>query len=241
MIETVAQTGSTNADLLARIAAGGQVPEGHWLRAECQQSGRGRQGRPWISPEGNLYCSTVVSVREDDPTAHTLSFVAGLACHDMLVRSLMLGAPIMLKWPNDALVGGAKIAGILLERSGSSVVVGVGVNVSHAPEVPGRETTSIAFENPKHDGGPASVLTILAESFAARLQRWRNQPLAATLDAWAQVAHPIGSELTAGDEGSRVTGAFAGLDQEGALLIRLANGALHTIHAGDVSLMAERG
>ena len=238
-IETVEETGSTNADLLQRLASGEAITEGYWLRAERQTGGRGRLGRKWESPAGNLFCSTQVALRDSDHPAHTLSFVAGLAVADMLRRSLFDHTPIMLKWPNDALVSGAKIAGILLERSGDSVVVGIGVNVSYAPEVPGRQTTSILYENGKHGGSPELVLSILADEFAQRLSQWRQEPLAQTLDAWTNAAHPIGSQLTVGSGDEAVTGAFAGLDGDGALLLRLANGAIRTIHAGDVSMISQ--
>ncbi|MEL7188508.1 MAG: biotin--[acetyl-CoA-carboxylase] ligase [Pseudomonadota bacterium] len=241
VIEEVEETGSTNADLLARLSGGEALTEGFWLRAERQTGGRGRLGRKWESPSGNLFCSTVVNLNSEDHPAHTLSFVAGLAVADTLRRSLLPRAPILLKWPNDALVRGAKIAGILLERRGESVVVGVGVNVSYSPDIAGRDTTDIVYENPKHGGSDSLVLSILADEFANRLAQWRSQPLSQILDAWMEIAHPIGTQLEAGSEDTRVSGAFAGLDSEGALLLRLANGAIHTIHAGDVSMIAEKG
>jgi len=238
-IEVVEETGSTNTELLSRLAQGETIPECYWLRAERQTGGRGRLGRKWESPEGNLFCSTFVAVRESDPPPHTLSFVAGLAVADTLRRSLLPGTPMMLKWPNDALVRGDKIAGILLERCAAGVVAGIGVNVSSAPEIPGRHTTSILSENGKHGGSPRLVLSILADEFANRLSQWRQEPLAQTLDAWTSAAHPIGSDLTVGSGVEAVTGAFAGLDEDGALLLRLANGAIRTIHAGDVSMISQ--
>jgi BirA family biotin operon repressor/biotin-[acetyl-CoA-carboxylase] ligase len=238
-IETVEETGSTNADLLARLAAGEQLPEGYWLKAERQTGGRGRLGRKWESPRGNLYCSTIVNPSEDDPPAHTLSLVTGLACFDTLVRSLLPRTPVMLKWPNDAQIRGAKIAGMLLERSGDTVVVGIGVNVCHAPNVAGRETTSILYENGKHGGSEDLVLSILADCFADHLTRWRCEPLPGTIDRWMEAAHPIGTPLSVAADGGPITGAFAGLDAEGALLLRLDNGAMRTIHAGDVSMIAQ--
>jgi BirA family biotin operon repressor/biotin-[acetyl-CoA-carboxylase] ligase len=239
IIEVVEQTGSTNADLLARVAAGNAPDEGYWLRAKHQSGGRGRLGRTWESPAGNLYCSTAIHLRKADPPAPTLSFVAGLAVADMLRRSLLGGAPVTLKWPNDAQVSGAKISGVLLERSGDVVIAGVGVNVCDAPVIAGRDTTSIVRENGKHGRNCDLVLSILADAFAQRLDNWRRDGLSATLDAWMTAAHPIGTRLTAGAEADRVTGTFAGLDEGGALMLRLANGAIRTIHAGDVSLIAK--
>ncbi len=239
-IEQVEETGSTNADLISRVEAGDAVPEGYWLRAERQYGGRGRLGRKWESPQGNLFCSTVVQLRKDDPPPHTLSFVVGLAVSDALKQSVLPNTPVLLKWPNDALIRGAKVAGILLERSGNFVIAGIGVNVGAAPEVAGRKTTSILAEGGKHGANPAQVLSLLAEAFEARLARWRREGLAATLDAWTAAAHPIGTPLViAPGEGEEVRGDFAGLDADGALLLRLANGAMRTIHAGDVTMIAE--
>ncbi|MBV7260224.1 biotin--[acetyl-CoA-carboxylase] ligase [Erythrobacter crassostreae] len=240
MIETIEVTGSTNADLIDRIGNGEAVLEGKWLQAERQTGGRGRLGRKWESPSGNLFCSTVIDVREGDPPAHSLSFVVGLAVSDALKRSLLPRTPTVLKWPNDVLVRGAKIAGILLERVGDKVVAGVGVNVCHAPELPDRETTSVLYENGKHGGNPGLVLSLLADALVQRVSNWRQFGLPATLDAWTGAAHPVGTALSikSGDEGE-VRGSFAGLDQNGALLLCLANGALRTIHAGDVAMIAE--
>lgn len=240
MIETVDQTGSTNADLIARLESGEQIKEGFWLRAERQSAGRGRSGRQWLSEPGNLYTSTVVNLREDDPPAHTLSLVTGIAVYQMLKRQLTMSAQIFLKWPNDVLVRNAKIAGILLERTGNSVVVGIGVNVASAPHVQGRETTAIHHENSRNTNGPGPVLDYLAEELADALTRWRCDGLPALFDRWTARAFPIGTRLSVNEsENSRVHGFFEGLDQNGALLLRLANGGMRTIHAGDVAVISE--
>lgn len=240
MIETVAVTGSTNADLIERIGKGEAVSEGTWLCAERQTGGRGRLGRKWESPVGNLFCSTVIDVREGNPPAHSLSFVVGLAVADALGHSLPPHTELVLKWPNDALVRGAKIAGILLERINDKVVAGVGVNVCHAPQVAGRETTSVVYENGKHAGNPALVLSLIADALIRRISNWRELGLGATLDAWMNAAHPVGTALSVkSGEDEELHGSFAGLDESGALLLRLANGAVRTIHAGDVAMIAE--
>lgn len=240
MIETVSETGSTNADLLARLASGEAISEGYWLRAERQSSGRGRSGRQWVSDEGNLYTSTVVNLRENDPPAHTLSLVTGIAVYETLKGQLTHGADIFLKWPNDVLVRNAKIAGILLERSGSSVVVGIGVNVTFAPDLAGRETTAIRLVNSRNGNGPEQVLEFLAKEMAYALSQWRSDGLPALLDRWTGRAFPIGTRLSVHEsEASQVHGFFEGLDGNGALVLRLANGALRTIHAGDVAVITE--
>ena len=131
MIETVRETGSTNADLAARIAHSGYVAEGAWLLADRQTAGRGRLGRSWSDGAGNFMGSTVVHLRHGDPSPDTLALVAGLAVYEAVVSRA--GPETMLKWPNDVLVDGAKLAGILLERIGDAVVIGIGVNLAAAP------------------------------------------------------------------------------------------------------------
>src|SRR5436853_1339519 len=112
-ILTVAETGSTNDDLASLAREG--AAEGLWLRAERQTGGRGRQGREWHSPAGNLYASTLVRLRPADPPAPTLALVAAVALHEV-ASAFAGGARIEIKWPNDLMVGGAKLSGILLER-----------------------------------------------------------------------------------------------------------------------------
>jgi BirA family transcriptional regulator, biotin operon repressor / biotin---[acetyl-CoA-carboxylase] ligase len=241
VIELIADTGSTNSDLLARIAAGETVAEGRWLRAERQSGGRGRMGRHWESPKGNLYCSTVVHLHADDPPAHSLSFVTGLAVHDMLATQMMVSRDQRwLKWPNDIVWDGAKMAGMLLERSGDSVVVGIGVNVAFAPEITGRATTCIHTANGRNANSAGRILDFLAPFFAERLARWRARGLADTLDEWLDRAHTIGTVMSVhGDATTKVSGTFAGLAPDGALRLAMADGSVHVIHAGDV-LLGER-
>jgi len=131
-IRVVGETGSTNADLLAVAATG--AAEGQWLRAERQLAGRGRLGRNWSDGNGNLFASTIVRLRPDDPAAHTLTLVAAIA----LAEAVSVFAPgvATIKWPNDLMVGEAKLSGILLERSGEAVVVGFGVNLASHPVLP---------------------------------------------------------------------------------------------------------
>ena len=237
MIEVVEETASTNADLSRRLGAGEGLAEGFWLRAVRQSAGRGRRGRQWSSPEGNLYASTVVALRADYPSVHTLAFVAALAVYDLMLSQLPPGADCQLKWPNDVLVGGAKICGILLERAGDHVIIGIGVNVVSAPDLPDRATTSLLAANPDNDKDAQAVLEKLAACLAERLLQWRRVGLAATLAAWIRHAHPQGTPLLVTlDEEGLLPGAFAGLDPDGALRLRLADGSLRVVHAGDVSL-----
>ena len=202
-----------------------------------QSAGRGRRGKAWSSPEGNLYASTVVARRAGDPPVHTLAFVAAVAVRDLIVSLLPGGTAIQLKWPNDVLVEGAKISGILLERRGDDVIVGIGINVVSAPELADRATTSIHSAKGRI-ADAHGVLEILADAFAERLVQWRMEGLSATLNAWQQGAYPQGTALKVMLDGDgEVTGTFAGLDPDGALRLRLADASLRVIHAGDVSLV----
>ncbi len=242
MIETVATTGSTNADLVARLRAGEAVPEGTWLRAEMQTGGKGRSGRTWISPPGNLYASTVIQFAEGDPPAQTLALALGLAVHEHVIASLMEldHAAVWLKWPNDVMVRGAKVAGILLERCGDAIVAGIGINLAFAPQIEGRSTTCIAALNDEYEAGADCALTFLAPRVGVEIERWRQERLPALISRWIGAAHPLGSPLLVnGGDGTMLRGTFAGLEAGGALLLCLENGVTQTIHAGDVSLIAE--
>lgn len=226
-IRTLAETGSTNDDLAALARDG--APEGLWLRAERQTGGKGRQGRAWLSPPGNLYISTLVRLAPSDPPAPTLALVAAVALHE----TVALHAPgAAIKWPNDLIAGQAKLAGILLERHNEAVIIGFGVNLAHAPDLPDRPAISLAdlAGTPQN---PAIFAEILAETHARWLARWRAEGIAPVRKAWLAAAHPIGTALSTG-EGQ---GLFDGLDEDGALRLRLADGTTRVIHAGDVFLL----
>lgn len=229
-LRTVPETQSTNDDVAALARDG--APEGLWLRAERQTGGRGRQGREWHSPPGNLYASTLVRLRPGDPPAPTLALVAAVALHE--VATVFAGdARIEIKWPNDLMVAGAKLSGILLERLGDAVVVGFGVNLADHPDDTMRPATSVAALGGAPD--PALFLEVLAKSFARWLGRWRDDGLAPVRTSWLAAAHPPGTALsTHTASGAWVEGLFDGLDESGALRLRLADGASHVIHAGDV-------
>ena len=229
LIEEVGETRSTNDDVLARARRG--APEGLWLRADRQSGGRGRQGRGWHSPAGNLYASTLVRLRAGDPPAPTLALVAGVALHET-VSAFAPGQGIAIKWPNDLLAGQAKLAGILLEREEDAVVIGTGVNLAHHPLDLGRAATDLATLTGSAPG-PGTVLDVLADSFARWLGRWRGEGLGPIRARWLEAAHPIGTALTT----SVGDGLFDGLDETGALRLRLADGSARVIHAGDVFLI----
>lgn len=232
MIEVVPETGSTSTDLATRLAQGDFVSEGTWLIADRQIAGKGRLGREWRDGDGNFMGSTVVHLRAGDPSPETLALVAGLAVH--AVADAKLAQPAVLKWPNDVLVDGAKLAGILLERVGDTVVVGIGVNLATAPQLSDRATISLADLGvvADRDGFAAD----LAQQFATDLDRWRSFGLGPILHRWTAAGHPVGTLLQADDRDQRFSGTFAGLSDTGALQLRLADGTLRAIHAGEVRI-----
>lgn len=208
-----------------------------WLRAERQAAGRGRQGRQWQSPAGNLYASTLVRLMPTDPPAPTLALVAAVAAEEAIRSHLpdVARAGLRLKWPNDLLLDGAKLCGILLERVDDWVVVGVGVNVAHGPALPDRATASLAAAG--STASAAELLQTLAGAFADWLGRWRAGDLPSVVARWCERAHPRGTPLLARlPDGSSVGGTFDGLDATGALVLRLADGGARVIHAGDILL-----
>jgi BirA family biotin operon repressor/biotin-[acetyl-CoA-carboxylase] ligase len=234
LIRTVAQTGSTNDDLASLAREG--APEGIWLRAGRQSGGRGRQGREWHSPPGNLYASTLVRLRPGDPPAPTLALVAAVALHEVACAFAVVGVTIEIKWPNDLLVAGAKLSGILLERIDDSIVLGFGVNLADHPDEIARPAINMGMLGGAPE--PGRFLEALAASFARWLARWRDEGLEPIRERWLAAAHPIGTALSthiAG--GARIEGLFDGLDENGSLRLRLPDGTAQMIHAGDVFLM----
>lgn len=235
MIRVVTETGSTNADLAAAVRAGERVAEGDWLVADRQHAGKGRQGREWFDGSGNFMGSTVVRPGPGDPPAQSLALLAGLALYEAVVTLLAAPGALSLKWPNDLLLGSAKLAGILLEREGEAVIVGVGVNLAAAPPLTDRAVIALAQLGPAPDRDRFAA--DLAEHFGRELERWRTYGLEPLLRRWQQVAHPLGAPLQVHEPGGQwVAGAFGGLAADGSLLLRLEDGTIRPIHAGDVTL-----
>ncbi|MGB3846107.1 MAG: biotin--[acetyl-CoA-carboxylase] ligase [Sphingopyxis sp.] len=230
-IERIAQTGSTNADLLARLAGGERVGEGHWLVADRQIAGRGRLGRAWGDGLGNFMGSTVVHLGAGDPIAATLALMAGVA----LARTVQTLAPAVdfrLKWPNDVLVDGAKCSGILLERSGDAVVIGIGVNLVSAPELPDRATACFADKGAAIDRD--RFADTLAVAMVDALWTWRQAGIESIVRAWLPLGHPVGTPLHVSEQA--IDGFFDGLAPDGALRLRRDDGETMLIHAGDIEL-----
>lgn len=235
MFEEVALTGSTNADLLQRADQG--APEGLWLRADAQDGGRGRLGRTWESPVGNLFTSTIVRLRPHDPAASSLAFVAAVAVYDT-VRQVAPSVDVTLKWPNDVLSkDGAKLCGMLLERTGDAVIVGIGLNlVTHPRDLDRKVSDLVTLGATPPDA--QSCVEILADAFARWLSNWRQSGLGSVIRQWEAHAHPRGTALSAKlPDGEDVHGLYAGLEDDGALRLSLADGSIRAIHAADIFLI----
>ena len=236
MIETLAEIPSTNGALLARLGQGEHLAEGNWLIADRQSAGRGRAGRTWNDGFGNFMGSTVATLRFGDPLPQTLALVAGVALHRAVSSCAGGLTGLQLKWPNDLLVGVAKLAGILLERHADHVVVGIGVNLASAPDLPDRPTASL-----EGLGCPVprnAFAQVLGDEWAQALTRWHLGEWPALRQEWLSLAHPPGALVSVNDpDHGRLIGAFAGIDENGVALLRLADGVMRAIHAGDLDLV----
>jgi BirA family biotin operon repressor/biotin-[acetyl-CoA-carboxylase] ligase len=217
----------------AHALARGGAPDGTVVVARRQASARGRQGRAWVSPEGNLHVS--VLLRPGVPVARLteLGFAVALAVADTVDNALG-GARAQLKWPNDVLVGGAKVAGILVELAQEgAAVVGIGVNVAHSPEgVPYPATSLLACGGRAVE--PEAVLAALLEALELRLALWMAEGFALVRASWLARGPAYGDtiRLRRGEEISE--GCYLGLDTDGALLIRTESGAQRVV-AGEVT------
>jgi BirA family biotin operon repressor/biotin-[acetyl-CoA-carboxylase] ligase len=221
--------GSTNDEAM-RLAREGSA-HGTVVHADQQTAGRGRLTRRWSSPPGNLYLSIVL--RPDVPAVRTveIGFVAALAVADAVEALLPPQVKAMLKWPNDVLVRDGKIAGILLEQIDNAVILGIGVNVLQAPGDVSYQTTTIVGCGglATVDGTRDKVLTALSNWIGI----WQQDGFAPIRTTWLARAHPIGAKLGVRLAERFMSGAFAGLDNDGALLLDVTDGRVRII-AGDV-------
>lgn len=205
------------------------------VTARRQEAGRGRRGRSWSSPEGNLYASFVLRHGRSLAAGAQLSFVTAVALAEALCGLLPGTAAVRCKWPNDVLVGGAKVAGILLETEGEAgwLVVGTGVNIRHVPEQPIYPVTSLLAEG-VGNVGTGEVLARFVEAFDRWYARWAVQGFAPIRAAWLGVAHGIGGPVTVRLSATSLEGRFVDLDGDGALLLEMPDGTMRRITAGDV-------
>jgi BirA family biotin operon repressor/biotin-[acetyl-CoA-carboxylase] ligase len=227
---------STNAEAARRATAG--APAGTLVWALRQTAGRGRRGRAWSSPAGNLYCSLLLRPAVSPPVAASLGFVAGLALAEAVDSLLPAGRRSELKWPNDLLVDGRKLSGILLEAAASGpdrldhLVLGVGVNVASHPEGLPYPATSLAAEGAGADAG--ATLSAFADRFLPAYRAWERDGFPAIRGAWLARARGLGQPIVVRLENAMLDGRFAALDEQGALLLEAADGSRRTVTAGDL-------
>lgn len=250
----LAEVGSTNDWLLERAEA---LTDGHWVIADRQTAGRGRRGRAWSDGAGNLMASVLV---RSGGAVQQLSFVAALALRTAVSVTAAKAGPrclsvqkmgsrlysddenhadeaiegrLTLKWPNDVLLDGVKFSGILLERTGNALIIGFGANLATHPDDTERPATSLAAVGLPVPT-PLMVLERLMPAFAAGRTLWAAHGFASVRDQWLVHAAGVGGRIAALLGAETLEGRFEGLGDDGALALRMDDGQLRPVHAGEV-------
>lgn len=232
---------STSLEASRRAAKGDSGPA--WIVGKKQTAGRGRLGRKWVSDEGNLYATALLPLKKLDEDVPILALTIGLSVVDT-VRALSDGRITPgLKWPNDVRVSGAKVSGILLEtgrmaNSGMWLSIGIGLNLAHAPRLPGYQTANLNDLTQKSIE-PENAIYVLDECIRRRFSQHLHSGREGILKDWLFFSDQIGEACSAHHNGKMIEGEFVGLDQLGQLVLRTATGENITITAGDVELIRE--
>jgi BirA family transcriptional regulator, biotin operon repressor / biotin---[acetyl-CoA-carboxylase] ligase len=240
-LEAFDQIGSTNAEALAHARGGEGGPI--WFVTTEQTAGRGRRSRSWSAPRGNLASSILEVIDVTPAAAATLGFAAGLALESALrkvsVEATMRrgGLQFLLKWPNDVLAGGHKLAGILLEAEAIAgrlaVVVGIGTNVVTAPE--GTPTPATSLRDLGIDVSAEELFTLLSDAWAEYRGVWDDgRGFNEIRRAWLERAAGLGQAVAIKSAGATVEGTFDTIDEQGCMIVRTSAGQLVPITAGDV-------
>lgn len=233
------QTDSTNAEARRRAEAGEAGPL--WIAARRQSEGRGRRGRAWESDSGNLAATLLTVTRKAPAEAAQITFIAALAVADLL-DAYAPPSLVTIKWPNDVMLAGQKASGILVESGahasgGLWLAVGIGVNLAQAPEGTERPATALAHHLAGDVSAPPSIEAAtqrLAEAFAVWQARWETLGFEPILDAWIARTPGLDGPAVARLGHETVEGRAEGVAADGALKLRLADGSLRLISAGDV-------
>ncbi|GLS00377.1 biotin--[acetyl-CoA-carboxylase] ligase [Brevundimonas denitrificans] len=233
------QTDSTNADARRRADAGETGPL--WIVARRQTEGRGRRGRQWESQDGNLFSTLLQLTRKSPAEAAQVTFVAALAIADLL-DAYAPPSLVTIKWPNDVMLAGQKASGVLVESGahesgGLWLAVGIGVNLAHAPEGTERPATALVHHLRGDVTAPPTVEAAaakLAEAFDVWMTRWETLGFQPILDAWRARTVGLDGPAVARLGRETVEGTAEGVASDGALKLRLADGSLRLISAGDV-------
>ncbi|HEY2051177.1 MAG TPA: biotin--[acetyl-CoA-carboxylase] ligase [Caulobacteraceae bacterium] len=226
---------STNLEARRRADAGETGPL--WLTALWQTAGKGRRGRAWRSGSGNLAATLLLSTPKPPLEAAQIAFVAALSVAD-LAATYAPPSRVSLKWPNDTLLAGRKLSGILVESgpspAGLWLAIGIGVNLAEAPTDVERPATALADHMDGAPPRPAEALEVLAGAFERWRAVWDRAGFGPIAEAWTQRAHGLGQLCSARLPNETIEGVAEGLDLDGALRLRLADGSLRRITAGDV-------
>jgi BirA family biotin operon repressor/biotin-[acetyl-CoA-carboxylase] ligase len=229
---------STNSEARRRADMGEPGPL--WICSARQSKGRGRAGREWTSQFGNLFASLLIRLNCPLRTASELGLVAGIIAYETVAKLIAYEgrAELLLKWPNDVLLAEEKVAGMLLENvsrpndQGSVVVIGTGINLANYPEDVPQPAISLSAYG--LSVSPGNALEVLAQTTHEWLRRWGEGTTFPTIRrAWLDRAGPLGRPLVVRLNGTEIEGTYAGLDPEGALRLKTADGEQH-ITAGDV-------
>lgn len=221
---------STNAEGFRRAPA---LTGPAWITAGLQTAGKGRRSRPWVSPRGNFHGTLVLKPTEAPEVVALRSFVAALALRDALAALTGLPASLTLKWPNDVLLNGGKLAGILLESQGlgqddAVLCIGIGVNLIAAPDVSVIEPGALPAVSLLAETGlrvtPGSLLDALDQAYAAREATFRSEGFAPIRDAWLAHASHRGEPIRARTGSAVREGVFETVDASGNLILRMAQG-----------------
>jgi len=233
-LATYDEIGSTNTEALSRARQGERGPL--WLVAKRQTSGRGRHGRTWVSESGNLYATLLLSEPGPAARAPELAFVAAIATYDAVADAApALQSQLKLKWPNDLLCGGKKLAGVLIEGEAAAVAIGIGVNCRHHPAEAAYPATDLAAQGATVS--PDDLMRLLLKTMMTRLSQWEaGAGFAPIRQAWLARAQDHHSAIRVRIGERELSGHYEGIDDTGRLLLRLASGVLETISAGDVLL-----
>lgn len=233
--ETLGTIDSTSLEASRRAATGEHGPL--WLWAARQTAGRGRSGREWASPEGNLYATLLMPVVDDPARASLYSFVACLAVADTLDTLIGTSERTKLKWPNDALLDERKVAGVLLESGLTDgarwLSIGIGINLAHAPPQTRWPSISVSEATGAMAPTPEATLDILTRTMDARIAQFDGGGFDAIRTEWLARAARLGEVIEARLPAETITGRFDTLDDDGAMLLQTGTGACR-IHAADV-------
>ena len=223
---------STNTEALELARQGERGPL--WIVAGCQTAGRGRHGRVWTSEPGNLYATLLLTDSAPARHAPELAFVSAVALYDAVAEAApALQHRLTLKWPNDLLCDGAKLAGILIEGEGTTIAIGIGVNCRHHPAETAYPATDLSACGTAVS--PDELMTPLSKAMHARLVQWAGGAgFSAIRRDWLMRAQASGTAIRVRMGDRDLAGRFVGIDDRGYLVLRTTDGTVETISAGDV-------